>query len=142
MPFTPPPKTPHCNYSFISLVDSDGGSESFTNWSAADLAVNSIIPSSFGVIVYELSGTGITGDVSVADTFGSPLPKGTFGVAYGRSGPLGTNGACPGCETFSTPFTQSGLVTTQVPEPGPLPLFGTGLLSLAGVTRHLRRSGE
>ncbi len=103
--FTPPPMTPHRNYSFIGLVDSDGGSESFTNWSAADLAVNGIPASSFGIIVYELSGTGIAGDGSVAGTFGSPLPKGTFAVAYGCSGPLGTNGACPGDDTFSTPFT-------------------------------------
>jgi len=143
VPFTPPPKTPHRNYSFISLVDSDGGSESFTNRSPVDLAVNGITAGSFEIIIiYELSGTGITSDGSVTGTFGSPLPKGKFGVAYGCSGPLGTNGACPGGDTFSTPFTQSGLFTTQVPEPEPLPLFGAGLLSLAGVIRRLRRSGE
>ncbi|PYV12398.1 MAG: hypothetical protein DMG23_01235 [Acidobacteria bacterium] len=39
-------------------------------------------------------------------------------------------------------YSQSGLVTTQVPEPGTLALYGTGLLSLAGVIRRLRRSGQ
>jgi len=40
-------EAPYSNYSFIGFVDSDGGSESFTNRSAADLAVNGITAISF-----------------------------------------------------------------------------------------------
>jgi hypothetical protein len=116
-------------YNFIGLVGPDGGSENFGNWSAAESAVLGITSTSFGIFVYQLSGTGLTGGGSVSATFASGLPVGTFIVAYGCS--QLNDSSCK--KEFGTPFTQAGLV---VPEPATLGLFGTGLLALAGMLRR------
>lgn len=114
-------------YEFIGLLNGSS-SQSFVNWSAAESAVLGITATNFSIFVYTLNGTGITGNTGVDVTFSSALPKGTFVVAYGCS-VAGTTCSDPG-KTFSTPFTQSGLV---VPEPGTMALLGTGLLGLAGL---------
>lgn len=139
--FTSPKGTPNSVYSFIGLVNAAGGSESFTNWSAADLAVAGITANGFGIVVYELFNTGLTGGGSVTINFSSNLPLGTFAVAYGCSGATGKNGACPGKNTFSTPFTQSGMVTTVVPEPASLFLLGGGLIA-AGTLRRKQKKQQ
>ncbi len=136
--FTPPKGTPNSVYSFIGLVNAGGGSESFTNWSAAELAVNGITANGFGIFVFELFNTGLTGGGTVTVDFSSPLPLGTFAVAYGCSG-TGANGKCPGKNTFTTPFTQSGLVTQVVPEPASLFLFGSGMLALGALRRRQKK---
>jgi len=106
-------------YSFLGLTGGNN-SNSFANWAAADLAVNGIYATGFGIFVYELNDTGITGGARVDVTFASDLALGTFAVAYGTD----ARG-----KVYSTAFTESGL-TTQVPEPGTLLLFGMGLLGL------------
>ena len=120
-------------YSFIGLLPGGNNSNLFGNWAAADLAVNGIIADGFGIFVYELTGTGITGGNIVDVTFASELNLGTFAVAYGQDAPkwVGGNGKNGHWEytAFSTPFTESGL-THQVPEPSTLLLFGMGLLGL------------
>jgi PEP-CTERM motif-containing protein len=140
--FTPPKGSPNSVYSFIGLVTAAGGSESFTNWSAADLAVNGITANGFGIVVYELFNTGLTGGGSVTINFSSNLPLGTFAVAYGCSGATGANGSCPGKNTFSTPFTQSGVVNTVVPEPASLLLLGSGLVAAGALRKKQKKQAE
>lgn len=119
-------------YNFIGLSPSGNASNNFGNWAGADLAVNGIVANSFGIFVYQLTGTGISGGETVWVDFASALDKGIFAVAYGQA--YGQNDKV---KAFTTPFTESGL-TVSVPEAGALLLFGTGLVGLVGY-RRVRR---
>lgn len=115
-------------YSFLGLVPDGNNSNNFGNWAAAELEANGITATGFGIFVYELSGTGISGGVTIDVTFDPSLPIGTFAVAYGQD----STG-----KAFGTPFTESGLT---VPEPGALLLIGTGLLGVGLMRRKLKAS--
>ncbi len=115
-------------YSFLTLTGPVNNSNSFTNWSGADLSIAGITATNFGIYVFALSGPaganlGPMGLVNVLFSSGA-LPKGTFVVAYGQN-----SGGTP----FAVPFTEAGLV---IPEPGSMALFGTGLLVLGGALRR------
>jgi len=116
-------------YSFIGLTPVGNSSNNFGNWHDADLAVNGIDADFFGIYVYVLSNTAITGGATVTVNFASAIPDGTFAVGYGqdRKG-----------HAFTTPFTESGM-TTGVPEPGTALLLGTGLLGFVALRRKLHR---
>ncbi len=119
-------------YSFLSLGQPVNNSNSFTNWSGADLSINGITATNFGIYVFALSGPsganlGPRGLVNML--FSSGVPVGTFVVAYGQDG---------SGRSFGVPFTEAGLTT---PEPGSMVLFGTGLLILGGAIRR-RRSNK
>lgn len=113
-------------YSFLGLSGGNN-SNSFTNWSNAELAVNGISVEGFGMFVYELYNTGIEGGAQVDVTFLNDLEVGTFAVAYGWDAERGI---------YTTPFTESGLVTgPPVPEPSTILLLGAGFLGLAAFGR-------
>lgn len=119
-------------YDFIGFSPSGNASNLFSNWQAADWAVNGIDVDFFGIFVYTLTGTGITGGTTIDVDFGSALDNGTFVVAYGQD----ANG-----HSYTTPFTESGLTTRQpVPEPGTLVLLGAGFLGLAIYGKRRRNS--
>jgi hypothetical protein len=126
-------------YSFLGLT-AGNNSNNFGNWAAADLAVNGISATGFGIFVYELTGTGMTGGRSVQGTFNGALPVGTFVVAYGKS----ADG-----KIFDTPFTETGMVTVpfnstavHTPEPASMLLLGSGLAALYERRRRQARRAK
>jgi len=135
-----PTKGPSSVYSFIGLINSASASNNFANMSSADAQINAITAAGFGVVVYELTGTGLQGGSTVTINFSSPLPQGTFVFAYGCSSLSGGKlGACPGQNTFGTPWAQAGLV---VPEPATLLLLGSGLLAAGALRKRQRKQPE
>jgi hypothetical protein len=117
-------------YSFLELSGADK-SNSFTNWSAAALAVDGIQATNFGIYVFSLN----TSDFAANDYLNihtNLLPEGTFAVAYGTS----SSG-----KTYSTAFTNAGMRDSPpppraVPEPMPLMLICLGLFGIAYLTKR------
>jgi hypothetical protein len=125
-------------YSFLGLVFPASPSESFANWSSAEQYVTGITSAGFGIYVYTLNNTGISGGSTIDISFASSLPVGTFVVAYGCS-QVASDGSCrPMGKVFGTPFTQSGLVIT--PEADALALLAFGLVFVGIVLRGRRHS--
>jgi hypothetical protein len=116
-------------YSFLGLSGANK-SNSFTNWSAAALAVDGIQATNFGIYVFSLKTSGFAGhDYLNIQT--NLLPEGTFAVAYGRS-----DG-----KAYSTAFTNAGMrdlppAPRAVPEPMPLVLICLGLFGIAYLTKR------
>jgi len=118
-------------YTFLNLAEPTNNSNSFTNLKAAELAVNGIVATSFGIHVFAIKNDAaasadriLNGHGLANITFNSgALPAGTFAMAYGFKG----NFAAGNGKVFSTPFTQAGL--TRVPEPQVLSLFVLAFVS-------------
>jgi hypothetical protein len=120
-------------YGFLSTkgcADCSAGdnSNSFTNWSAADLAKLGITATEYGIYVYAINTAAFSGNDEISLAL-SGIPVGSFAVGFGES-----DG-----HVFATPFTEAGLETTppgKVPEPGTLLVFGASLLGLAMLRRR------
>jgi hypothetical protein len=97
-------------------------SNSFVNWSGADSSLFGIHASEFGIYVYALK-TGSFAGKDAINVLLNGLPVGSFAVGYGED----STG-----KIFATAFTEAGVdrQTHQVPEPGMLLVFGTGLMGL------------
>jgi len=128
---------------FTQLGLSSGGSESFTNWSAGDVANGIAAPTSFSLYAFALPTALTSSGITLGE---SGAAKGSYIIAFDCKTGTGTNtvpgGAVGGCSTqgdvAQTVFTNTGLFDsppTTTPEPSTSMLLGFGLLGLVGLRR-------
>lgn len=124
-------------YTLLGLTGPN--SNSFTNWSAADLSINGITATSFGLFEYSIP---VTLGAKQTDTFQfANLVPGTFVIAYGETTDKKGN-----ITAYSTPFTEAGLETfhdrehPKVPEPSTMVIAGLGALGFVAYGLRRRRS--
>ena len=116
-------------YSFLGVGQKANNSNSFTNWSSAELTMLGTNVTDFGIYVYSLDTNSFAGN-DLINVQLSGLPEGAFAVAFG----VDTKNK----NVYTTPFTQAGLRDLSIPEPSTLSLFAGVLIALV-VLRGRRR---
>lgn len=116
-----------------------GGSESFVNWSAADVANGFAAPTSFSLYAFEVPSGLTPGSPLTIDESGAAF--GSFIIAYSCNAGTGSSSGCAKQgDIAQTVFTNTGLITSgpthKVPEPSGLALLGSGLVLAAGLLRR------
>ena len=126
-------------YTLLGLGDSTNNSQNWSNWSDAYSSLIASMPStgSFGIFEYDLNGTGLVGkQIPIGVIFSGDLPAGTF--MFGWAQFEKTNGHTT-ITDYTTPFTETGMTPSSIPEPTTMLLFGLGLIGLAGVRRKFQK---
>jgi hypothetical protein len=119
------------------------GSESFTNFSAADVSKLGLPPATDYVLyLFEVPAVLSQNNPITIDT---TAMLGDFLFSYDCEGAVATGSACASNgDIGQTPFTNAGLIDappTPTPEPSTIFMFGTGLLGLAGMVRAAKSKG-
>jgi PEP-CTERM motif len=103
-------------------------SSNFPNLEGADLAIDGITATGYGIYEFSVGSISPSGFVEL---MGTDIPLGTFALGLGAEGNDKVDG---------TAFTEAGLTTTgstSMPEPSSLMMLATGLLGLGVVRRKL-----
>jgi hypothetical protein len=138
--------SPNSVYDALGLGGADA-SENFTNWVSYETHLSpAIVATQFLIAVYDVSSfthtASFTGEGLIDVKFSAGLPIGTYVIGYGCQ-----NADCINSNPnpFSTPFTQSGIITqgrtppTQVPQPATLMVLGVSLVSFVVGSAFKRR---
>lgn len=116
-----------------------GGSESFTNWSGADVTKGFTAPTTFTLYAFAIdTSLSSASPITVSE---SGAANGSFILGYGcQDGTSPT--ICANGDVAQSVFTNTGIVDGTVPEPGVLALFGAGLLGGALLIGRRRRDRQ
>lgn len=117
-----------------------GGSESFVNWSGADVADGFAAPASFSLYAFALNTklTGV-GPISIDE---SGAANGSFIIAYDCEDGTGSSSGCAANgDIGQTVFTNTGLIDAppSAPEPASMALLGFAVLGFAAIGVFGRR---
>lgn len=112
---------------YAQLGLSAGGSESFGNWSAGDVANGFAAPTSFNLYAFALN-TSLTGPGSPITIDESGAAAGSYIIGYSCDAGTGSSSGCAtNGDRGQTVFTNTGLVGTSVPEPETVLLLALGI---------------